>query len=209
MSRQLEIFEDIADQMSVAQNVGCRDPRGKMFGRPQLSPGLLHAKVAREPSAAPEVLPAAPVNSPSSPDPVPAAVPRVITTPDELLDMLRQRRDELGLTHETIDHIAGWASGYCSKVLSPEPLKGLGGKGLGLVLDALALGIARIEFVEDPALADRMRRRWTKRLRPKMRPRRTRSSLSGALLDKGSGQTLASTTEIADVETPPELPSQA
>jgi len=206
MSRQLEIFEDIAEQMSLAPNVGERDPRAK--GWLKLSPGLGHAKIFREPAAAPEAVPTSPADSPAAPEAIPA-VPRVVTTHEELLDLLRRRRDDLGLTHETIDHIAGWASGYCSKVLSPEPLKGLGEQSLALVLDVLALGIARIEIVEDPEQAARMRPRWTRRLRPKMRARRTRSELSGALLDKQPGQTLASTTETAANEAAPQLSSKA
>ena len=208
MSRQLEIFEDIAAATSFAQNAGERDPRatggsGRGLG---VSPGLLHAKVAREASPAPAIASKPPVDSRAAPDPVPdAAVPRVITTPDELLDMLRRRRDELGITHETIDHITGWASGWAGKVLSPEPIKGLGEKSLSLVLDALALGIARIEFVEDPQLADRMRHRWMKRRRPRMRPRRTRSELNGALLGNLPKDILTTTTETTDVETSPQL----
>ncbi|TYO64632.1 hypothetical protein FXV83_20760 [Bradyrhizobium hipponense] len=121
-----------------------------------------------------------------------------------MLDLIRRRRDALSLTHETIDHLTGWASGYASKVLSPEPLKRLGPQSLGLILGALALGIARIEFVEDPEIAARMRSRWVPRLRPKMRPRRTR----GALLNARGQKTVTATTEDNNVETPPELPPE-
>lgn len=200
MTRQLEIFEDIADATRFVPNLGERSPHTpKRKPGPRTSPTMLHAKVARE----------APADSPSEPEAIPPAVPRLITSVDDLLDLLRRRRDELDLTHDTIDHIAGWASGYASKTLSPEPLKGLGEKSLGLLLDVLALGIARVEIVEDPEKVVRMRRRWTRRVRPRMRPRRTRSQLTGALLDKSSKQTLASTTETANVETPSELPPQA
>ncbi len=132
------------------------------------------------------------------------AVPRIVTTRDELLDLIRRRRDELGITHETIDHITGWASGYASKVLSPEPLKNLGPKSLFLVLEALALGIARVEFVEDAERATKMRSRWVQRLRPQMKPRRTR----GALLAERQQQMLASTTEVNNDETPSKLPPE-
>ncbi|WP_426608980.1 hypothetical protein [Bradyrhizobium sp. McL0616] len=62
---------------------------------------------ASEPEAAPAPLGA------------PPAVPRIITNGDDLVDLIRRRGDELGITHETIDHITGWASGYASK-LSPR-----------------------------------------------------------------------------------------
>jgi hypothetical protein len=127
--------------------------------------------------------------TPSSPEPPPApeaaaalAVPKVVTTEAELLALLRARRDELQLTHMELDRLTGWADGYASKVLSPEPLKGFTEKSLSLVLDALALGIARIEFIVDPAQVERMKGRWTKRVRPQMRPRRTRSALLEAKL---------------------------
>jgi hypothetical protein len=193
MTRQYDFLEDVADQMSGAPNVGERDERTR--GWHKLSPALRHAKVDRERPAAAESAPSAPVDSPSPPEAVPA-VPRVINTREDLLELLRERRDELRLTHEQIDHLAGWASGYASKVLSPEPLKQLGEHSLSLVLGALALGIARIEFVEDPVQAVRMRPRWTPRQRPKMRPRRTR----GALLTEGGKESVVSTTEDSNVE---------
>ncbi|WP_426608979.1 hypothetical protein [Bradyrhizobium sp. McL0616] len=83
-------------------------------------------------------------------------------------------------------------------------MKRLGEQSLGLVLDALALGIARIEFVEDPEMTARMRRRWVRRRRPHMRPRRTR----GALLAAREEGMFASTTEDNNVETPSELPTE-
>src|SRR6185312_9031434 len=99
MTRQLEFFggdeqlEDVAAQMAAGPNVGMRDPGTK--GWRKLSPGLMHARVAREPSPTPEAAPKPPVDSPALPEAISAAVPRVITTPDELLDLLRRRRDDL------------------------------------------------------------------------------------------------------------------
>lgn len=171
-----------------------------------VSPQFERAKAARETliEAASEPSPAAASAPEAAPAPSgePPVLPRVISTGDELVDLIRRRRDELGITHETIDHLTGWASGYASKLLSPEPMKGLGKQSLSLVLDALALGIARIEFVEDPTVAARMRPRWLRRKRPQMRPRRT----SGALLAERQQQMLKSTSEDTNDKTTSELP---
>lgn len=208
MSEQLDLLEEIDEQNAFSTNVGSGEKKRWVAGCLSVSPQFQRAKVARAApvEAAPEAPPAtasAPEAAPEPPGESPA-VPRIITTRDDLLDLLRRRRDELGLTHETIDHLTGWANGYASKLLSPEPIKNLGEQSLGLVLAALGLGIARIEFVEDPELAARMRSRWTQRLRPKMRPRRTR----GALLTARGQQTVTSTTEDNNVETQIEFPTE-
>ncbi len=93
-------------------------------------------------------------------------IPTVVTSKAELVEVIRRRRDELGITHATIDAITGWADGYCSKLMCDPPMKNFGEMSLGLVLGALALGIARVEIVEDPAQAERVRGRWVKRKRP-------------------------------------------
>lgn len=95
----------------------------------------------------------------------------------ELVAALRTRRDELQLTHETIDAIAGWPAGYASKLLAPEPIKNLGWSSLGLGLGAL--GIALV-VVEDPEQARRVRSRWT----PRERPQRASLSISGSIQNK-------------------------
>lgn len=213
-SEQFDWLEEIADQTAFATNVG---ERGQNRQSPlRISPGIMRAKPAHPPVDSPAESTPAPTAAEPIIQPAPV-LPRVVTTPEELLALLRSRRDELEITHELIDQLTGWADGYASKVLSPEPIKGLGEKGLGLVLDALALGIARIEIVEDPELAAKMRPRWTKRRRPTMRPRRTRSELSGALLDQRDAEKLPSTTELEHVEpvhrgkesTPGEFPPDA
>lgn len=82
----------------------------------------------------------------------------------ELLAALRARRDELQLTHETIDHIAGWPSGYCGKLLAQNPIKNLGWQSLGLALDTLAIELIPAENIEQRKLLEK---RWKARERPK------------------------------------------
>lgn len=81
----------------------------------------------------------------------------------ELVAALRARRDELQLTHETIDAVAGLQNGYASKLLAPNPIKNLGWMSLGSVLGALGIAIV---VVEDPEQVSRISRQWTKRERP-------------------------------------------
>jgi hypothetical protein len=85
----------------------------------------------------------------------------------ELVAALRARRDELQLTHETIDAIAGWPSGYAGKLLAPEPIKNLGWSSLGLALNTF--GIALV-VVEDEEQKRRVEKRWTPRERPQRAP---------------------------------------
>jgi len=82
---------------------------------------------------------------------------------EDLLAALRARRDELQLTHTTIDAIAGWPDGYCGKLMSPIPVKNLGWQSLGLALGSL--GIALI-VVEDEEQIKRVSNRWIPRERP-------------------------------------------
>jgi hypothetical protein len=209
VSEQLDLLEEIDEQAAYTANAGTRDKKRWRAGCLSLSPQFQRAKVARAApvQAAPETPPAAasePEAAPGAPG-EPAAVPRVITTREELVDLIRRRRDELGLTHQTIDGIAGFQDGYTSKLLAPNPIKNFGPMSLEAMLGALALGIARVEFIEDPELAARMRPRWTRRTRPKFRTKPTR----GALLAASPQETVTSTTENTNVETPPELPSEA
>jgi hypothetical protein len=84
---------------------------------------------------------------------------------DELLDVVRGRRDELGLTHETIDSLGGLCDGYFSKLAADPPVRGFGEMSLRAVLGALALRIAEVTIIEDVEQAKRMRPRWRPRRR--------------------------------------------
>lgn len=84
-----------------------------------------------------------------------------------LVDALRKRRDELNISHETIDSIAGLQAGYCSKLLAPRPIKNLGPMSLEAMLGALGLAIV---VVEDEDAKGRVCGRWIKRKRPQKLP---------------------------------------
>jgi hypothetical protein len=93
-------------------------------------------------------------------------VPRdaMIHSMPDLLAALRARRDELELTHERIDDIAGFPSGYCGKLMAAQPIKNLGWLSFGLALDAL--GVALV-MVENPDQIKRVENRWIPRERPR------------------------------------------
>lgn len=92
---------------------------------------------------------------------------RLIRSIDDLVAAIRARRDELNVSHELLDDLAGLQSGYTSKLLAPEPMKGLGPMSLPALLGALG---AALVLVEDSAQAERVRDRWTPRKRPPRLP---------------------------------------
>jgi hypothetical protein len=93
---------------------------------------------------------------------------KLLRSPDDIVAALRARRDELDIPHEVIDHIAGLQSGYTSKMLAPQPMKGLGAMSLPALLGAMG---AALVLVEDSAQLERISRRWQKRRRPPTRRR--------------------------------------
>lgn len=77
--------------------------------------------------------------------------------------MLRSRKEELNISHETLDALVGWSERLSSKTLAPAPRRGLSGESLQAVLDALGLGIAAVILIEDPEQTEKMRPRWKAR----------------------------------------------
>jgi hypothetical protein len=65
-----------------------------------------------------------------------------------LIAALRARIAELGISFETVDQVAGWADGYASKVLAPEPSLGhkskraMGPMSFDAMLGTLAIKLA-------------------------------------------------------------------
>ncbi|TFV75301.1 hypothetical protein E4K64_16495 [Bradyrhizobium frederickii] len=91
--------------------------------------------------------------------------PRIIASREQLLQVVRDRRDELDLSHETLDGITGLQGGYVSKLLADPPMRGFGEMSLQALLDALGMRIAFAVIVEDPERAERVRSRWRPRKR--------------------------------------------
>jgi len=63
-------------------------------------------------------------------------------TYDELIALFRRRCAELGTSLERLDDIAGLPARYMSKLLAPQPVKGIGRVSLGPLLGALGLVLA-------------------------------------------------------------------
>lgn len=81
---------------------------------------------------------------------------------DELHALLRARVDELGVTFEGVDAVAGLPQRYTAKLLAPIPMKAIGKTSMGPLLGAL--GLKLIVAVDDEMLA-RIEARLTKRAR--------------------------------------------
>lgn len=96
-------------------------------------------------------------------------VPKLVTTTSELVQLVRDRRDELDIPHEVIDAICGYADGYTSKLLAPTPIKNFGEMSLSAVLSALALGIAVVVITEDEEQKLLVSGRWRKRIHQQRR----------------------------------------
>src|SRR5436853_70655 len=83
----------------------------------------------------------------------------------ELLDVLRERVAELQISHETLDAVAGWQSGYASKLLCNPPMKRISPFMTYLALQALGL---RMIISEDAEALARVKLRLARRLKPKV-----------------------------------------
>ena len=95
------------------------------------------------------------------------AVRAEVTSPAELHAALRDRAERLGVTREVLDEVAGLASGYSAKILSPRPQKALGPVSMPAVFGALGV---RLVLLADPAAEPLLRRL----------PKRQRRGASGA-----------------------------
>jgi hypothetical protein len=76
---------------------------------------------------------------------------------DELVAVLRERQIALGLSNETLDHIAMLSAGHADKLLGPSRQRGLSQLSLDALLGVLAV---KLIIAEDAEQAARMRTRW-------------------------------------------------
>ena len=87
----------------------------------------------------------------------------VVRNYDSLIQALRDRQTELGLTVEKIDELSGLPSGYTGKLLGAAQMKAIGPLSLGLLLETLGLELVPRPNVE---ATKSMSPRWEKRVRP-------------------------------------------
>lgn len=89
--------------------------------------------------------------------------PIVIRCYDDLIDAMRARVAEIGITMEMLDELTGLQSGYCAKLLGPARIKTLGVLSFNLLMEAMAL---QFEPQTDMAKARELEARWEGRERP-------------------------------------------
>jgi hypothetical protein len=87
----------------------------------------------------------------------------MISDYDELVESIRQRVDDMGMTRLELDHQAGMQEGYSGKILGPKHVKIFGMKSLGDTLGAIGCGLL---LVENPEQTAKMRARIKPRRRP-------------------------------------------
>ena len=80
----------------------------------------------------------------------------VCRTSDDLRAILRARFAALGVSFETVDHVAGLPTRYCAKVIGQQPTRNFGQLSLTALLGAA--GIKLVAF-EDTEALDRVRAR--------------------------------------------------
>jgi hypothetical protein len=68
-----------------------------------------------------------------------------------MLDALRARLDELGITHARFDSIAGLADGYTNKVLKPVPIRHLLPNTLQFFIEGAAVELWLVERPDETA----------------------------------------------------------
>lgn len=113
----------------------------------------------------------------------------VINSMTGILDAIRARRDELNLSHEAIDALCGFPSGYTSKLLAKNPIRGVSHMSLTAILQALALGLV---VVVDESQRQKVVGRWQPRKRPPSR------KPPGALLEDESRKIVPTTNASGD-----------
>jgi hypothetical protein len=85
----------------------------------------------------------------------------ILRTYQDLVQVIRARRDELDVPHEIIDAIAGLTSGHTSKILCAPPMKHIGPVSWA-ILEVLGL---RVVIEEDLQALSRAQRRSAWRTR--------------------------------------------
>ena len=79
----------------------------------------------------------------------------ICRTSDDLRAVMRRRVAELNISLDTLDHIAGLPTRYCSKVLRVQPTRGFGQFSLDGLLGALGLMLIVVEDAEALARVQR------------------------------------------------------
>jgi hypothetical protein len=93
----------------------------------------------------------------------------VIRNRDELLEALRSRKEQLGLSNAFIEHQLHMANGYCDQLIGPTRRRGM---TVAVLLDMVELLGCRLEMPPDAEVEARMQARYERRDAGKVRPPR-------------------------------------
>lgn len=88
---------------------------------------------------------------------------------NSLIDAIRLRKDELGISNADLEELAGLSPNHVDKVLGPSHSKGLSGMVISVLMDALAF-----DFIIEPnkKKEERIRKRFKQRAATKVRGQR-------------------------------------
>jgi hypothetical protein len=86
-----------------------------------------------------------------------------VTDYNGLIEALKARQAEIGITNATLEALTGLQPGYVGTLFGSSRGRSLGGTSFGLLLGGLAL---KLIVVEDLDAARRMEKRWEQRIRP-------------------------------------------
>jgi hypothetical protein len=97
----------------------------------------------------------------------------VIRNRDDLIEALRSRREQLGLSNAYVEHQLQMSDGHCDKLLGPSQAKGM---SIPVMLDMIELFGARMVIEVDAESEARMQKRWERREEGKVHPPRRLSA---------------------------------
>jgi hypothetical protein len=86
----------------------------------------------------------------------------LLRTEADMVEAYRTRIRELNISYATVDAISLLPDGYCAKLMSPKPIRGLGEKAFEGLNGALGIGFVP---TVDAAQVERVKGRWVKRKR--------------------------------------------
>lgn len=107
--------------------------------------------------------------------------PTPIRDYDQLINALKARADEIGLSYNLIDELTGLPNGYTGKLFGPSRVKMVGMDSLWLIVEVLAI---EVTFAPSLALAQKMAARWERRDELRRRPGIVRKRFSPELKAK-------------------------
>jgi hypothetical protein len=140
----LDAIEEIAEQTKFSVNIDARSQHVRGPGRKLgwgISPAIERAAATREGPVAALVEPA--MKPESRPRPKSDHTHELFfaeaTDYQSLRDAIRQRVEQLNVTRNNLDRVAGLPAGYSGKLLAPYAKKKIGGMSLGLLVKAAGL----------------------------------------------------------------------